>query len=93
MAPQLLPLVAIVWTLPLSPTPPWGSEEPRGENSLGILLRSEIPWISYLYGPGKELIREGRGPQGTLHCPLLPKPLLFPSVGCLPCMPSTRALG
>lgn len=48
MPPQLLPLVVIAWTLPLSPTPPRGSEEPRRENSLGILLRSEIPWISYL---------------------------------------------
>lgn len=48
MAPQLPPLVATVWVLPPGPMASWGSEESRGENSLGILLRSEIPWISYL---------------------------------------------
>lgn len=48
VAPQLLPPVMTAWTVPLRPIVPWGSEEPRGENTLGILLRSEIPWISYL---------------------------------------------
>lgn len=73
MALQLLPPIVIAWILPLRLIVLWGSEESRGENSLGILLRSEIPWISYLCCPGKELIRERKGPQRTLHCPLLPE--------------------